>query len=129
MSVKIDKYVQIVDESGLIGWIRDESNEKVIIKINMDSVEHTQQMLTLCLDALNTGDFETVEEDDSGNNTGDITNSDNGGLHTGDNSSNEGLTPIDESEGNNGAVEPDVNNDIGSDTGDTDSNDGDLNNG
>ena len=33
MSVKIDKYVQIVDESGLIGWIRDESNEKVIIKI------------------------------------------------------------------------------------------------
>lgn len=58
MSVKIDKYVQIVDESGLIGWIRDESNEKVIIKINMDSKEHTQQMLTMCLNALNTGEFE-----------------------------------------------------------------------
>lgn len=127
MSVKIDKYVQIVDESGLIGWIRDESNEKVIVKINMDSKEHTQQMLTMCLNALNTGEFETVEEDDSGN-TGDIANSDNGDLHTGDNSSNDGVTPIDESEGNDGAVEPTGDNDIVGDT-DNSANNEDLNNG
>lgn len=127
MSVKIDKYVQIVDESGLIGWIRDESNEKVIIKINMDSVEHTQQMLTLCLNALNTGDFETVEEDDSGN-TGDIIDSDNGGLHTGDNSSNDGVTPINESDDNDGTLEPTGDNDIVGDT-DNSANNEDLGNG
>ena len=58
MSVKIDKYVSIIDETGLVGWIRDESSEKVIVKVSMDSKEHTELLLSMCLDALNTGDFE-----------------------------------------------------------------------
>lgn len=58
MSVKIDKYVSIVDETGLIGWIRNESSEKVVVKVSMDSKEYTANMLQICLDALNTGDFE-----------------------------------------------------------------------
>ena len=58
MSVKIDKYVSIVDETGLVGWIRDESSEKVVVKVSMDNREHTANMLEICLDALNTGDFE-----------------------------------------------------------------------
>lgn len=58
MTVKIDKYVGILDESELIAWIRDEDSEKIIIKISMNSKEHTKAMLDLCLDALNTGDFE-----------------------------------------------------------------------
>ena len=110
MSVKIDKYVSIIDKSGMIGWIRDESNERVIIKINMDTKENTKKMLDMCLDALNTGDFETVN--DESEDTPSIPADSN-----------------DESEGNNGAVEPDVNNDIGSDTGNTDGDDEDLNNG
>ena len=64
MSVKIDKYISIIDKSGLIGWIRDESNERVIIKINMDTKENTKKMLDMCLDALNTGAFEPVDESD-----------------------------------------------------------------
>lgn len=58
MSVKIDKYISIVDETGLIGWIRNESSEKVIVKVSMDSKEHTEHLLNMCLEALNTGDFE-----------------------------------------------------------------------
>ena len=58
MSVKIDKYVSIVSEDKLTGWIRNEENEKVIIKIVLDSEEHTARMLEICLDALNTGEFE-----------------------------------------------------------------------
>ena len=58
MSVKIDKYVSIVSEDELTGWIRNESNEKVVVKVNMDNKEHTSRMLELCLDALNTGEFE-----------------------------------------------------------------------
>ena len=58
MSVKIDKYVSIIDETGLVGWIRDESSEKVIVKVSMDSKEHTELLLSMCLDALNSGDFE-----------------------------------------------------------------------
>lgn len=61
MSVKIDKYVSIIDETGLIGWIRDESSEKVVVKVSMDNREHTVNMLEICLDALNTGDFEDAD--------------------------------------------------------------------
>ena len=61
MSVKIDKYVSIVDETGLVGWIRDESSEKVVVKVSMDNREHTVNMLEICLDALNTGDFEDAD--------------------------------------------------------------------
>ena len=58
MSVKIDKYVSIVSEDKLTGWIRNEENEKVIIKIVLDNEEHTARMLEICLDALNSGEFE-----------------------------------------------------------------------
>lgn len=58
MSVKIDKYIALYDETGLIGWIRNEETEKVIVKVNMDTKEHTQLMLGICLNALNTGEFE-----------------------------------------------------------------------
>ena len=58
MTVKIDKYVGIVSEDKLTGWIRNEENEEVIIKILMDDEEHTARMLQICLDALNTGEFE-----------------------------------------------------------------------
>lgn len=61
MSVKIDKYISIVDETGLVGWIRNESSEKVVVKVSMDNREHTVNMLEICLDALNTGDFEDGE--------------------------------------------------------------------
>ena len=64
MSVKIDKYVSIIDETGLIGWIRDESSEKVIVKVSMDTKEHTELLLSMCLDALNTGDFESTDSVD-----------------------------------------------------------------
>jgi hypothetical protein len=58
VTVKIDKYVKIVDETGLVGWIRDESSEKVIVKVVMDSKENTSKLLDICLNALNTGEFE-----------------------------------------------------------------------
>ena len=58
VTVKIDKYVKIVDETGLVGWIRDESSEKVIVKVVMDSKENTSKLLDFCLNALNTGEFE-----------------------------------------------------------------------
>ena len=58
VTVKIDKYVSIVDETGLVGWIRNESTEKVVVKVSMTNKEHTANMLQICLDALNTGDFE-----------------------------------------------------------------------
>ena len=58
MTVKIDKYVGIVSEDKLTGWIRNEENEEVIIKILMDNEEHTARMLGICLNALNTGEFE-----------------------------------------------------------------------
>lgn len=61
---KIDKYVSIFDETGLVDWIRDESSEKVIVKVSMDSKEHTELLLSMCLDALNSGDFEPVESVD-----------------------------------------------------------------
>lgn len=58
VTVKIDKYISIVDETGLVGWIRNESSEKVVVKVSMTNKEHTVNMLQICLDALNTGDFE-----------------------------------------------------------------------
>ena len=61
MSVKIDKYISILDETGLVGWIRNESSEKVVVKVSMTNKEHTMNMLQICLDALNTGDFEDGE--------------------------------------------------------------------
>lgn len=125
-SVKIDKYVLKTEKSPKI-IIFDNDLQKNIVSVNTLNNENNLLLAEMILAELNTGKYEVVE-DDSGN-TGDISNSDNGGLHTGDNSSNDGLTPIDESEGNNGAVEPDVNNDIGSDTGNTDSDDEDLGNG
>lgn len=125
-NVKIDKYVLVTEKSPKV-IVFDNSIQRNIVSVNTLSDEHNLALAEMILAELNTGKYEVVE-DDSGN-TGDISNSDNGGLHTGDNSSNDGLTPIDESEGNNGAVEPDVNNDIGSDTGNTDGDDEDLNNG
>lgn len=109
MSVKIDKYVSIIDKSGMIGWIRDESNERVIIKINMDTKENTKKMLDMCLDALNTGAFEPVN--DESEDTPSIPADSN-----------------DESEGNNGAVESDNIGDTGN-SDDTTPTDEDLNNG
>ena len=58
MTVKIDKYIEVYDETGLVGWIKDEKTEKVIVKVKMDSKESTQQLIGICLDALNSGDFE-----------------------------------------------------------------------
>ena len=58
MTVKIDKYIEVYDETGLVGWIKDEKTEKVIVKVKMDSKEYTQQLIGICLDALNSGDFE-----------------------------------------------------------------------
>lgn len=125
-SVKIDKYV-LKDEKSPRVLIFDKEIQQNIVSVNTLNNENNLLLAEMILAELNTGKYEVVE-DDSGN-TGDINGSDNGGLHTGDNSSNDGVTPIDESEGNNGAVEPDVNNDIGSDTGNTDGDDEDLNNG
>ena len=132
-SVKIDKYVLKTEKSPKI-IIFDNDLQKNIVSVNTLNNENNLLLAEMILAELNTGKYEVVE-DDSGN-TGDITNSDNGGLHTGDNSSNDGLTPIDESEGNNGAwsdgndgtLEPTGDNDI---TGDTDNsaNNEDLNNG
>lgn len=125
-NVKIDKYVLVTEKSPKV-IVFDNSIQRNIVSVNTLSDEHNLALAEMILAELNTGKYEVVE-DDSGNNTGDITNSDNGGLHTGDNSSNEGLTPIDESEGNNGAVEPDNIGDTGN-SDDTTPNNEDLNNG
>lgn len=124
-NVKIDKYVLVTEKSPKV-IVFDNSIQRNIVSVNTLSDEHNLALAEMILAELNTGKYEVVE-DDSGN-TGDITNSDNGGLHTGDNSSNDGVTPIDESEGNNGAVEPDNIGDTGN-SDDTTPTDEDLGNG
>ena len=125
-NVKIDKYVLVTEKSPKV-IVFDNSIQRNIVSVNTLSDEHNLALAEMILAELNTGKYEAVE-DDSGNNTGDITNPDNGGLYTGDNSGNDGVTPIDESEGNNGAVEPDNIGDTGN-SDDTTPNDEDLNNG
>lgn len=124
-NVKIDKYVLVTEKSPKV-IVFDNSIQRNIVSVNTLSDEHNLALAEMILAELNTGKYEVVE-DDSGN-TGDITNSDNGGLHTGDNSSNDGVTPIDESEGNNGAIDPDNIGDTGN-SDDTTPTDEDLNNG
>ena len=124
-NVKIDKYVLVTEKSPKV-IVFDNSIQRNIVSVNTLSDEHNLALAEMILAELNTGKYEAVE-DDSGN-TGDIINSDNGGLHTGDNSNNDGVTPINESEGNDGAVEPDVIGDTGNGD-DTTLNDEDLNNG
>ena len=122
-SVKIDKYV-LKDEKSPRILIFDKEIQQNIVSVNTLNNENNLLLAEMILAELNTGKYEVVE-DDSGVN--DSSNDD--GLSDGDNGNPDGVTPIDESEGNNGAVEPDVNNDIGSDTGNTDGNDEDLNDG
>lgn len=127
-NVKIDKYVLVTEKSPKV-IVFDNSIQRNIVSVNTLSDEHNLALAEMILAELNTGKYEVVE-DDSGN-TGDIANSDNGDLHTGDNSSNDGVTPIDsnnESESNNGAVEPDNIGDTGN-SDDTTLNDEDLGNG
>ena len=123
-SVKIDKYV-LKDEKSPRVLIFDKEIQQNIVSVNTLNNENNLLLAEMILAELNTGKYEVVE-DDSGN-TGDIIDSDNGGLHTGDNSSNDGVTPIDESDGNDGAVEPTGDNDIVGDT-DNSANNEDLNN-
>ena len=125
-NVKIDKYVLVTEKSPKV-IVFDNSIQRNIVSVNTLSDEHNLALAEMILAELNTGKYEAVE-DDSGNNTGDITNPDNGGLHTGDNSGNDGVTPINESDGNDGTFEPDNIGDTGNGD-DTTPNDEDLNNG
>lgn len=104
-NVKIDKYVLVTEKSPKV-IVFDNSIQRNIVSVNTLSDEHNLALAEMILAELNTGKYEPVEDD----------------------------TPIDtvspaETDDNDGAVEPDVNNDIGSDTGDTDGDDEDLGNG
>lgn len=104
-SVKIDKYV-LKDEKSPRVLIFDKEIQQNIVSVNTLNNENNLLLAEIILAELNTGKYEPVEDD----------------------------TPIDtvspaETDDNDGAVEPDVNNDIGSDTGNTDGDDEDLGNG
>ena len=104
-NVKIDKYVLVTEKSPKV-IVFDNSIQRNIVSVNTLSDEDNLALAEMILAELNTGKYEPVEDDNP--------------IDT--------VSPA-ETDDNDGAVEPDVNNDIGSDTGNTDGDDEDLNNG
>lgn len=127
-TVKIDKYVLKTEKSPKI-IIFDNDLQKNIVSVNTLNNENNLLLAEMILAELNTGRYEVVEDDgESNNNNNNGVDDKSDDIGNNNNISDDGLTPIDESESNNGAVEPDNIGDTGN-SDDTTLTDEDLGNG